>query len=85
VAAIKSKIRRTMPRRLSRTCPAAAQTVIKAGRLVDGSIAAGPANVAILVEGERIKAGRPRSRQIQAQAPNAAVIDLSQMTVLPRA
>src|SRR3989441_12832803 len=65
---------------------ASAQTpqmvLIKAGRLVDGRSATVQPNVGILIEGERIKAVGPLA-QIQAQAPNARVIDLSQMTVLP--
>ncbi len=56
--------------------------LIKGGRLVDGRSAAVQANVGILIEGERIKAVGPLA-QVQAQAPNARVIDLSQMTVLP--
>ena len=58
------------------------QTLIKAGRLVDGRSQQVQTNVGILVEGERIKAVGPLA-QIQGQAPNARVIDLSQMTVLP--
>src|SRR5437867_888896 len=65
---------------------ASAQTpqmvLIKAGRLVDGRSANVQPNVGILIEGERIKAVGPLA-QIQGQAPNARVIDLSQMTVLP--
>ena len=65
---------------------ASAQTpqvvLIKAGRLVDGRSATVQPNVGILIEGERIKAVGPLA-QIQGQAPNARVIDLSQMTVLP--
>ncbi len=65
---------------------ASAQTpqmvLIKAGRLVDGRSATVQPNVGILIEGERIKAVGPLG-QIQGQAPNARVIDLSQMTVLP--
>src|SRR5881628_2847010 len=65
---------------------ASAQTpqmvLIKAGRLVDGRSASVQPNVGILIEGERIKAVGPLA-QIQGQAPNARVIDLSQMTVLP--
>jgi len=56
--------------------------LIKAGRLVDGRSATVQPNVGILIEGERIKAVGPLA-QIQGQAPNARVIDLSQMTVLP--
>jgi imidazolonepropionase-like amidohydrolase len=56
--------------------------LIKAGRLVDGRSATAQPNVGILIEGERIKAVGPLA-QIQAQAGNARVIDLSQMTVLP--
>jgi imidazolonepropionase-like amidohydrolase len=62
---------------------ATAQTVlIKAGRLVDGRSQQVQTNVGILVEGERIRAVGPVA-QVQAQAGNARVIDLSQMTVLP--
>src|SRR5215831_14560737 len=56
--------------------------LIKAGRLVDGRSASVQATVGILVEGERIRAVGPLA-QIQGQAPNARVIDLGQMTVLP--
>jgi imidazolonepropionase-like amidohydrolase len=56
--------------------------LIKAGRLADGRSATVQPNVGILIEGERIKAVGPLA-QIQGQAPNARVIDLSQMTVLP--
>src|SRR3989442_3538109 len=65
----------------AQTAPAP-QVLIKAGRLVDGRSAAAQPNVGILIEGERIKAVGPLA-QIQGQAPNARVIDLSQMTVLP--
>jgi hypothetical protein len=58
------------------------QTVIKAGRLVDGRSANVQTNVGILISGERIQAVGPVA-QITAQAPNARVIDLGQMTVLP--
>ena len=60
----------------------APQVLIKAGRLVDGRSASVQPNVGILIEGERIKAVGSLA-QIQGQAPNARVIDLSQMTVLP--
>src|SRR5882762_9660723 len=56
--------------------------LIKAGRLVDGRSATVQPNVGILIEGERIKAVGPLA-QIQGQAGNARVVDLSQMTVLP--
>jgi imidazolonepropionase-like amidohydrolase len=56
--------------------------LIKAGRLVDGRSATVQPNVGILIEGERIKAVGPLA-QLQAQAANARVIDLGQMTVLP--
>lgn len=56
--------------------------LIKAGRLVDGRSQQVQTNVGILVEGERIRAVGPLA-QVQGQAPNARVIDLSQMTVLP--
>ena len=59
------------------------QTVlVKAGRLIDGRTSQVQTNVGILIEGDRIKAVGPLA-QIQGQAPNARVIDLSQMTVLP--
>jgi imidazolonepropionase-like amidohydrolase len=58
------------------------QVLIKAGRLVDGRSANAQPNVGILISGERIRAVGPVA-QITAQAPNARVIDLSQMTVLP--
>jgi len=58
------------------------QILIKAGRLVDGRSAAAQTNVGILIDGERIRTVGPLG-QIQGQAPNARVIDLSQMTVLP--
>ena len=66
------------------TPPAAAAQLIlvKAGRLIDGRSAQVQTNVGILIEGERIRAVGPVA-QVQAQAPNARVIDLSQMTVLP--
>jgi len=71
----------------AQTAPAAPaasaqQILIKAGRLVDGRSAIAQPNVGILIEGERIRAVGPLA-QIQAQAPNARVIDLGQMTVLP--
>lgn len=63
--------------------PAAAQPVlIKAGRLIDGRSPQVQANVGILIEGQRIRAVGPLA-PVQAQAPNARVIDLSHMTVLP--
>ena len=55
---------------------------IKAGRLIDGRSNQAAPNVGILVEGERIKALGPLA-QVQAQAGNAEVIDLTSMTVLP--
>ena len=58
------------------------QVLIKAGRLIDGRSATAQTNVGILIAGERIRAVGPVA-QITAQAPNARVIDLSQMTVLP--
>ena len=56
--------------------------LIKAGRLIDGRSAQVQTNVGILIDSERIRAVGPQA-QVQAQAPNARVIDLSQMTVLP--
>src|SRR5882724_306373 len=65
--------------------PLAAQgqpILIKAGRLIDGRSAQVQTNVGILIDSERIRSVGPLA-QVQAQAPNARVIDLSQMTVLP--
>jgi len=56
--------------------------LIKAGRLIDGRADQAQANVGILIDGDRIRAVGPLA-QVQAQAQNAKVIDLSQMTVLP--
>ncbi len=58
------------------------QILVKAGRLIDGRSAQVQTNVGILIDGERIRAVGPLA-QVQAQAPNAKVIDLSQLTVLP--
>ena len=58
------------------------RTLIKAGRLIDGRSDQAQANVGILIEGNRIKAVGPLA-QIQGQAGDARVIDLSAMTVLP--
>src|SRR5258705_951541 len=60
----------------------AAMVLLKAGRLVDGRTTNVQTNVGILIEGERIKAVGPLA-QVQAQAGNARVIDLTQMIVLP--
>src|SRR6185295_87481 len=60
----------------------APMVLVKAGRLVDGRATNVQTNVGILIEGERIKAVGPLP-QVQAQAGNARVIDLTQMTVLP--
>src|SRR2546427_6546557 len=62
--------------------PRAQPTLIKAGRLIDGRADQAQANVGILIDGDRIRAVGPLA-QVQAQAQNARVIDLSQMTVLP--
>src|SRR2546429_3983196 len=66
----------------SRTSQAAPPLLIKAGRLIDGRSDAPQSGVAILIEGDRIKAVGPVA-QVQGQAREARVIDLSQMTVLP--
>src|SRR3989442_1087415 len=58
------------------------QTLVKAGRLIDGRSDAPQANVGILVEGDRIVAVGPLA-QVQGQAKNATVVDLAAMTVLP--
>src|SRR3989442_1204068 len=66
--------------------PPPAQTapplLIKAGRLIDGRSDAPQSGVAILVEGDRIKAVGPVA-QLQGQAKTARVVDLSSMTLLP--
>ena len=68
----------TVPLRAQAPTP----VLIKAGRLIDGHSAQVQTNVGILIDGERIRTVGPLA-QVQAQAPNARVIDLSQMTVLP--
>jgi imidazolonepropionase-like amidohydrolase len=71
------------PALAAQAAPPSPQTVlIKAGRLIDGRSQQVQSNVGILIEGERIRAVGPLA-QVQAQAANARVIDLSQMTVLP--
>jgi imidazolonepropionase-like amidohydrolase len=67
---------------LAAQAPAPQPVLIKAGRLVDGRSQQVQTNIGILIEGERIRAVGPLA-QIQGQAANARVIDLSQMTVLP--
>src|SRR5690242_4863798 len=62
--------------------PPATPVLIKAGRLIDGRAEAPHTGMAILVDGERIKAVGPLA-QLQAEAKGARVIDLTQMTVLP--
>jgi imidazolonepropionase-like amidohydrolase len=57
-------------------------TLIKAGRLIDGRGDTPRAGLGILIEGDRIKAVGPLA-QVQGQAKDARVIDLTQMTVLP--
>jgi len=64
------------------TSPGPALILVKAGRLIDGRADAPQSNVAILIEGERIKAVGPLA-QVQGQAKGARVIDLSPLTVLP--
>jgi len=59
-----------------------ARVLIKAGRLIDGRSDQAQTNAGILIVGDRIKAVGPLA-QVQAQAGDAKVIDLSQMTVLP--
>src|SRR5436190_11844107 len=71
-----------LPAQAPRAASVPAPVLIKAGRLIDGRSDAAQSNVGIVVEGERIKAVGPLA-QVQAQAGNARVIDLSQMTVLP--
>lgn len=62
--------------------PPPQQVLVQAGRLLDGRSDAPQSNVGILVEGDRIRAVGPLA-QVQAQARNPRVIDLSRMTVLP--
>jgi imidazolonepropionase-like amidohydrolase len=57
-------------------------TLIKAGRLIDGRGDTPRASVGILIDGDRIKAVGPLA-QVQGQAKDARVIDLTQLTVLP--
>ncbi len=57
-------------------------TLIKAGRLIDGRGDTPRAGVGILIDGDRIKAVGPLA-QVQGQAKDARVIDLTQLTVLP--
>ncbi|MEW5981795.1 MAG: amidohydrolase family protein [Acidobacteriota bacterium] len=59
--------------------PAAAVTVVKAGRLIDPETGTAAANQVIVIEGERFKAIGP-NLPIPA---GATVIDLSKLTVLP--
>src|SRR5215510_3865159 len=54
-------------------------TAVRAGRLVDPETGTAAANQIILVEGERIRDVGPNV----AIPPNAEVIDLSRLTVLP--
>jgi imidazolonepropionase-like amidohydrolase len=58
------------------------QILVKAGRLIDGRSDTPRAGVGILVDGDRIKAVGPLA-QVQGQAKDARVVDLTQMTVLP--
>jgi imidazolonepropionase-like amidohydrolase len=60
----------------------ARRVLIKAGHLIDGRADQSRAGVGILVVGDRITAVGPLA-QVQAQAGDARVVDLSQMTVLP--
>jgi len=63
--------------------PAHAVVVVKAGRLLDIRKGAYLENVAILIEGERIKEVGPAG-QIEPHAPHGAkIIDLGQAIVLP--
>jgi len=59
-----------------------ALVLIKAGRLVDGRSDRVQTNMAILIQGDRIRAVGALA-QIERQAVGARVIDLSQLTVLP--
>jgi imidazolonepropionase-like amidohydrolase len=70
-------------RGLAAQTPTSPQRIfIKAGRLIDGRADQAQAGMGILIDGERIRAVGPLA-QIQAQAGDARVIDLSRMTVLP--
>ena len=62
--------------------PAPKTVLVKAARLLDVASGQYQNGVAILVEGDRIKAIGPAA-QLQAQAPNAEVIDLGNATLLP--
>ncbi len=67
---------------LGGTVSAQQRVFVKAGHLIDGRSDQVQNNIGILIDGERITAVGPVA-QIQGQAGNARVIDLSQMTVLP--
>src|SRR5215475_801165 len=66
--------------------PAAAadppRTIVKAARLIDGVANEARANVAVLVEGDRIKAVGAVA-ELSKQAPGARVVDLGDATLLP--
>ncbi|MGH7612441.1 MAG: amidohydrolase family protein [Gemmatimonadales bacterium] len=62
--------------------PSPQRVLIKAGRLIDGRADQAQAGMGILIEGAWIRAVGPLV-QIQGQAGDARVIDLSRMTVLP--
>jgi imidazolonepropionase-like amidohydrolase len=62
--------------------PPPKQTILKAARVIDGLAADARVGVAVLVEGERIKAVAPIVELVR-QAPAARVIDLGAATLLP--
>jgi imidazolonepropionase-like amidohydrolase len=62
--------------------PAPVRTLVRAGKLIDGTGAAPRADQGVLVEDGRITAVGPWAA-IAAGAPGVATIDLSGMTVLP--
>jgi len=62
--------------------PAAKTTLVKAARMLDVASGQYKTGEAILIEGDRIKAIGP-AEQLQTQAPNAEVIDLGSVTLLP--
>ena len=58
------------------TPPLPTPILVKAGRLIDGRSDVPRSNVGILIEGDRIRGVGPLA-QVQTQAKNARVIDLS--------
>ena len=62
--------------------PAPVRTLLRAGKLIDGTGAAPKTDQGVLIEDGRITAVGPWS-DVSAQAPGVTTVDLSRMTVLP--